>query len=56
MDVTDDGYLSLMSDDGNTRDDLKLTENCSHTTVEAVRELLASAEKNGDRVLVSLAI
>ncbi len=27
MDVTDDGFLSLMQDDGITRDDIKVPEN-----------------------------
>ncbi|XP_013416333.1 eukaryotic translation initiation factor 5A-1-like [Lingula anatina] len=34
VDVTDDGFLSLMEDDGNTRDDLKLPENDANLATE----------------------
>lgn len=27
LDITDDGFLSLMSDDGSTKDDVKLPDN-----------------------------
>lgn len=53
IDLSEDFYFSLMSDDGEMRHDLKLTENCSPASADAIRELLSSAEGNGERVLVS---
>jgi translation initiation factor 5A len=54
VDITDDGFFSLMSEDGDMRDDLKLTENCTHTTPEQVRELISQAEANGERVIATM--
>jgi len=42
----------MMSEDGETRDDLKITEYCTPSTPEAVRELLKSAEAAGERLMV----
>ena len=42
-----------MSEDGDTRDDLKLSDNCTPNTAEAIREMIASAEASGERVIVS---
>ena len=53
IDLSEDGFFSLMSEDGDMRDDLKLTENCTPNTPEAVRELITAAEGAGERVLVS---
>jgi translation initiation factor 5A len=30
VDITDDGFFSLMNEEGDMRDDLKITENCNH--------------------------
>jgi len=54
VDITDDGYFSLMSDDSEMRDDLKITENCSHSTAEQIRELIAQAEASGERVVATV--
>jgi hypothetical protein len=43
-----------MTDDGVTRDDLKLQENCTPNTPEAVRELLKSAEAAGERLVATV--
>lgn len=43
----------MMTEDGSTRDDLKITENCSPNTPDAVRDLLSQAEGAGERVIVS---
>lgn len=53
LDLSEDDYFSLMDDGGDIRHDLKLTDNCSPAGADAVRELLSSAEGNGERVLVS---
>ena len=47
MDVSDDGYLSLMDDAGNTRDDLKLPEGDLANEIK-------SAYDDGRDILVSL--
>jgi len=52
VDLSEDNFFSLIGDDCGTRDDLKLTENCTPTSAEAVRELLKTAEANGERVVV----
>ena len=46
----------MMSEEGETRDDLKITENCTPSTHDAVRDLLKSAESNGERVMVVITI
>jgi translation initiation factor 5A len=51
VDITDDGFLSMMNEDGDMRDDLKLTDLCNVPTVAAVRELVAQAEGSGERVV-----
>jgi len=52
--MSEDNFFSLISDDFVTRDDLKLTDNCSPSTAEAVRELLKTAEANGERLVVCI--
>lgn len=54
IDLSEDGFFSLMSEDGDMRDDLKLTENCTPNTPEAVRELITAAEGAGERVLATV--
>lgn len=54
VDITEDGFFSMMSDDGDMRDDLKLTELCSHSTVDQVRELINQAEGSGERVVATV--
>jgi translation initiation factor 5A len=54
LDLSEDGFFSLMTDDGNTRDDLKITENCTPNTAEAIRELLKSAEASGERLVATV--
>lgn len=53
IDLSEDGFFTLMSEDGDTRDDLKLTESCSPNAPDAVRELLSAVEASGERVVVS---
>ena len=47
LDVSDDGYLSLMDDGGNTRDDLKVPEG-------DIGEEIKSSMEEGKDILVSL--
>ena len=47
LDVSDDGYLSLMDDGGNTRDDLKVPEG-------DIGEEIKSSMDEGKDILVSL--
>ena len=54
MDLTEDGFFSLMNEDGDIREDLKLTENCNPNTPEAVREMMKAAEEANERILVCL--
>jgi len=54
VDITEDGYFSLMNEDGDIRDDLKLTEICSVSTPAAVRELISQAEGTGERVVATV--
>jgi len=55
VDITDDGFFSLMNDDGSEmRDDLKLTEYSSHNSATAVRELMTQAEASGERVVATV--
>lgn len=52
IDFSEDGFFTLMGEDGDTRDDLKLTDNCAPNTPDAVRDLLSGAEASGERVVV----
>jgi translation initiation factor 5A len=54
IDLSEDGFFSLMGEDGDMRDDLKLTENCTPNTPDAIRELLKSAEAAGERVVATV--
>jgi len=54
MDLTEDGFFSLINEDGDVREDLKLTEYCNPNTPEAVRDMLKAAEEANERILVSL--
>lgn len=54
VDMTDDGFFSLMNDEGEMRDDLKITENCSHSTVASIRELIGSVDPASERVLATV--
>lgn len=54
IDLSEDGFFTLMSEDGDTRDDLKLTESCSPNAPDAVRELLSAVEASGERVVATV--
>ena len=54
IDLSEDNFFSMLNDDGSTRDDLKITDNCTPTDPTAIRELIRSAEASGERVIVSL--
>jgi translation initiation factor 5A len=54
IDITDDGFFSLMNEDGEMRHDLKLTELCTHTTPVAVRELIGQADPTSERVIATV--
>lgn len=54
VDMSEDNFFSLIGDDCGTRDDLKLTDNCNLTSAEAVRDLLRTAEANGERVVATV--
>jgi len=52
VDLSEDNFFSLIGDDCGTRDDLKLTDNCTPSSADAVRDLLKIADTNGERVVV----
>ena len=52
MDLSEDGFFSMMGEDGEVRDDLKLTDICNPNTPEAIRDLLKNAEEANERVMV----
>lgn len=52
VDLSEDNFFSLIGDDCGTRDDLKLTDNCTPSSADAVRDLLKIADANGERVVV----
>ena len=54
FDLSEDGYFSLLTEEGDTRQDLKVTENCSPGDHQAIRDLIAAADASGERVIVSL--
>lgn len=54
IDLSEDGFFTLMSEDGDTRDDLKLTESCSPSAPDAVRELLSAVEASGERIVATV--
>lgn len=54
IDISDDGFFSLMNEDGDMRQDLKLTELCTHTTPESVRELIAQCDPTSERVVATV--
>jgi translation initiation factor 5A len=54
IDLSEDGYFSLMAEDGEMRDDLRLGEFCEPKTPEAIRELLKAAEAAGERVVATV--
>lgn len=45
-----------MSDEGDMRQDLKITDNCNPSSAAAVRDLLAAAEADGERVMVGFVL
>jgi len=45
----------LMGEDGEVRDDLKLTDNCVPNTPEAVRDMMKAAENSNERLMVGSA-
>ena len=47
MDVTDDGFLSLMSDDGSTKDDVKVPEG---EVGEKIEKLFRTDEKDTSKL------
>lgn len=54
IDLSEDSFFSMMTEDGSTRDDLKITENCSPNTPEAIRDLITQAEAAGERVIATV--
>jgi len=54
FEISEDGYFSLMGDDGVMRQDLKLTDNCVPSSAEAVRDLLRTAEASDERVMATV--
>jgi translation initiation factor 5A len=54
IDLSEDGFFSMMSEEGETRDDLRLTENCQPNTPDAIKELLKAAEAAGERVVATV--
>lgn len=54
MDLSEDGFFSMMGEDGEVRDDLKLTENCNPNTPEAVRDMLKAAEESSERLMATV--
>lgn len=55
MDLSEDNFFSLMGEDGEVRDDLKLTDNCVPNTPEAVRDMMKAAENSNERLMVGSA-
>eukprot|EP00918_Siedleckia_nematoides_P069758 GHVU01152124.1.p1 GENE.GHVU01152124.1~~GHVU01152124.1.p1 ORF type:complete len:161 (+),score=27.02 GHVU01152124.1:54-536(+) len=53
LSIDQDGYFCLMTDTGETREDLKLTDQCS-MNLEAVTDMLALAEKNESSVVATV--
>jgi translation initiation factor 5A len=49
----DEGYFCMMDDAGETREDLKITDQCSHDA-EGVANMLDEAEKNGGSVIATV--
>jgi translation initiation factor 5A len=49
LDITDDGYCTLLSDDGNTREDISLPQN-----PEGLSKRLQDGFVTGDQLLVTL--
>lgn len=54
MDLTEDGFFSLINEDGDVREDLKLTELCNPSTPEAVRDMLKAAEEANERLMATV--
>merc|ERR1712038_856371 len=52
-DMSDDGYLDMMDDQGETREDLKITDHCGKD-LDAVKKMLEEADEKGDTVLVTV--
>lgn len=53
IDLSEDGYFSMMNDEGEMRQDLKVTDNCNPSSIDAIRDLLAATQAaDGERVLV----
>lgn len=40
IDINEDGFCTLMGDDGTTREDLTITENCTPPTAAAAKAML----------------
>jgi len=44
IDINEDGFCTLMSDDGQTREDLAITDGCNPPTKEAARAMMEKLE------------
>jgi len=55
IDLSEDGYFSLMSDDGEMRQDLKVTDNCNPASPDVIRDLLTAAQaSDGERLMATV--
>lgn len=54
LDVEGDGFFSLMDENGETRDDLKITELCQCTDREEVLKMKEKAENEGNVLLATV--
>jgi translation initiation factor 5A len=54
FDLSEDGYFSLLTEEGDTRQDLKVTEHCSPGDHQAIRDLIAAADASGERVIATV--
>jgi len=52
MDLSEDGFFSLVGEEGEVRDDLKLTDVCNPSTQEEVRKMIKDAEEANERLMV----
>lgn len=54
LDLSEDGFFSLLGEEGETRDDLKITDNCSPNTHDAIRDLLRAAGASDERLVATV--
>jgi len=54
IDINDEGYLTLLKDDGTTREDLQITDSCTPPTKEAAKAMMEKLDSADQAILATV--